>query len=180
MKNSGQFGLPCRASSLRGKLKHSYLENAVCLPALPKDLMKSLTYKENGVPRQEIIRQQIHEFKDLMASCEHGYSPAQLVDQLRPFRALSEKNRQLLKEQMHRQFIKEFELEERKGRFESASEKFLSALDLFLEASSGDKGMAQSNMVKVQDCARGLIRELEGMPKGIWLWKTVKIAKMAS
>ncbi len=180
MTNIGQFALPCKASSLRGKLKHSYLENAVCLPALPKDLTKSLTYKENGVARQQIIRQQIREFTDLMASSEQGFSPAQLVGQLRPFQVLVAEDRRSLKEQIHRQFVQEFQLAERKARFESAAAIFLSALDVFLEAPPGDDKSAQSSMLKLQGSARGLIRELEEMPKGIWLWKTVKIGRMSS
>lgn len=180
MKNCGQFALPCKASSLRGKLKHSYLENAVCLPALPKDLTKSLTYTENGVARHQIIRQQIREFTDLMASSEQGFSPAQLVEQLSPFQVLAAEDRRSLKEQIHRQFAQEFQLAERKARFESVAEMFLGALDVFLGTSPEDGKSAQSCMLKLQDSARGLIRELEGMPKGIWLWKTVKIGRMAS
>ena len=180
MKNFGQFALPCKASSLRGKLKHSYLENAVCLPALARDLTKSLTYEENGIERQQIIRQQIREFMELMVSLDQGFSPAQLVEQLRPFKVLAAEDRHSLKEQIHRQFAQEFQLAERKARFESAAKMFLAALDVFLEIPPGDEKSAQSCMVKVQDSARGLIRELEEMPKGIWLWKTAKIGRMSS
>ena len=179
MRNFGQFALPCKASILRGKLKHSYLENAVCLPSLPQDLTKSLTYKENGVARQEIIRQQIREFRDLMASSEQGFSPAQLVEQLRPFQVLGADDRRSLKEQIHRQFAQEFQLVERKARFESAAEMFLGALDVFLGTPPEGGKSAQSRMIKVQDSARDLIRELEELPKGIWLWKTDKSGRMA-
>jgi hypothetical protein len=180
MKNFGQFALPCKASSLRGKLKHSYLENAVCLPALPKDLTKSLTYEENGIARQQIIHRQIREFADLLGSVDHGFSPAQLVEQLRSFQVLAAEDRRSLKEQIHKQFAQDFRLAERKARFESAAEGFLEALDVFLRTPPGDGKLAQSRMLEVQDSARGLIRELEEMPKGIWLWKTVKNGKVAS
>jgi len=174
MKSYGQFALPCKASSLRGKLKHSYLENAVCLPTLPEDLAESLIFKENGVARHQVIRQQIHEFTELMGSAEQGFSPAQLVDQLRPFRDLTTEDRRVLKEQIHRQFSEEFQLAERKRRFELAAGDFLEDLDVFLATTSEDEKSSQLKMLKVQDSARSLIRELEQMPKGIWLWKPVK------
>lgn len=174
MKNFVQFALPCKASSLRGKLKHSYLDNAVCLPTLAEDLVESLTYKESGVARHQVIRQQIREFTELMDSSEQGFSPAQLVDQLRPLRDLTAEDRRALKEQIHRQFSKDFQLAERKSSFELAAGEFLDDLDVFLATPSEDGKSPQSKMLKVQDSARSLVRELEKMPKGIWLWKTVK------
>ena len=180
MNNRGQFALPCKASSLRGKLKHSYLENAVCLPTLPEDLMESLTEKENGVARQQIIRQLIREFTDLIGSLEQGFSPAQLVERLHPFQVLTAEDRLSLKEQIHRRFVQDFQLASRKERFERVAGEFLKVLDLFLGIANGGGKSAQPAMIQVQDFARGLIRELEDFPKGIWLWKTSKSEKNKS
>jgi hypothetical protein len=176
----GQFALPCRASSLRGKLKHSYLENAVCLPTLPEDLFESLTYQENGIERQQIIRQQISEFAKLLDSGDYGFSPAQLVDQLPPFQKLAGEERRIFKEQLHKRFCEDFQVTERKRRFESAAGVFLEDLDAFLAIPAKEVNSAEAPMLKVQDSARGLIRELETMPKGIWLWKPVKIERIPS
>lgn len=180
MKRYGQFTLPCKASSLRGKLKHSYLENAVCLPTLPEDLFESLTYKENGVERQQIIRQQISEFAELLDDENYGFSPAQLVEQLRPSQKLAGEERRILKEQLHKRFSEDFQVVERRQRLESAAGVFLEDLDAFLATPAKQSSLAQSRMLKVQDSARGLIRELETMPKGIWLWKPVKIERIPS
>ena len=48
------FVLPCRASALRGQLKHTYLTNKVCLNALPEDLLESMLEKERGVPQRPL------------------------------------------------------------------------------------------------------------------------------
>lgn len=180
MKAYGPFALPCKASSLRGKLKHSYLENAVCLPTLPEDLVESLTYCESGVARQEIIRKHIREFAELLDSRDSGFSPAQLIDQLPPFQKLVGDERRIFKEQLHKRFCEDFQVAERKNRFESAAGVFLGDLDAFLATPAKEGNLAQSRMLKVQDSARGLIRELEMMPKGIWLWKPVKIERIPS
>ena len=178
MKAYGQFALPCKASSLRGKLKHSYLENAVCLPTLPEDLVESLTYSENGVARQQIVRKHIREFAELLDSVDSGFSPAQLIDQLPPFQKLAGEERRILKEQLHKRFCEDFQLAERKRRFELAAGAFLEDLDAFLATPAKEGDLTQSRMLKVQDSARGLIQELETMPKGIWLWKPVKIERI--
>lgn len=180
MKTYGPFALPCKASSLRGKLKHSYLENAVCLPTLPEDLVESLTYCESGVARQQIIRNHIREFAELLDSRDSGFSPAQLVDQLPLFQNLAGEERRILKEELHKRFCEDFQVMECKRRLESTAGIFLEDLDAFLATPAKEGGLAQSRMLKVQDSARGLIRELETMPKGIWLWKPVKIERIPS
>lgn len=180
MNNLGQFALPCKAASLRGKLKHSYLENAVCLPTLAEDLSDSLTYKENGVARHQLIRQQIREFAELMDNLEQGFSPAQLVDQLRPFRDLTIEQRSVLKSQIGNRFSEDFQLADRKKKLGLAAGEFLEDLDVFLRTPPENANSAQSRMLKVQDSARSVIRELETMPKGIWLWKPVNSERIPS
>ena len=142
--------------------------------------MESLTEKENGVAREQIIRKLIREFTDLMCNLEQGFSPAQLVERLHPFQVLTANDRLLLKEQIHRRFVQDFQLAARKERFERVAGEFLEVLDLFLGTFAGDKTSAQSAMIQVQDFARRLIRELEDFPKGIWLWKALKNEKIKS
>lgn len=162
------FTLPCRAAGVRGQLKHSYLTNTVCLKTQPDRLEISMTCEEGGIPRHNIIRNQIHELLELLGNSERGFSPAQLLDQLPPFEELSEKERGLLKAQIHRQFIVDFQLAQRQDLLERTSMSFLAELDAFLSQSATKTGME-----KVQTAARILIGELDKLPKGIWLWKTV-------
>jgi hypothetical protein len=169
------FTLPCRAASVRGELKHSYLTNSICLKTQPDRLKVSMTCEENGIPRHNIIRNQIQELLELMGSSENGFSPAQLLDQLSPFQELSERERDLLKAQIHRQFVENFQLAQRQEQLEKTSATFLSELDAFLLQPATKAGME-----KVQTTARILIGELENLPKGIWLWKTVSNGKTSS
>ena len=166
------FALPCHAANLRGQLKHTYLTNKVCLKTLPEDLLESMLYKERGIPQHQVIRNQVSELLGVLDSVEHGFSPAQLVDQLSPFHDLPFENRRTMKEQMHRQFVREFRLAERKRRLERMSKAFLASLDAFLASVPVAAAAAKTGMEKVQEAARALIRELESLPKGIWLWKT--------
>jgi hypothetical protein len=125
-----------------------------------------MLYKEHGVPQHQLIRIQINELSRMMTDIEHGFSPAQLVDQLSPFQQLPTEKRDDIKTRIHRQFALEFQLTERKQRLETIAMKFLSELDLFLAQSATKTGMEM-----VQEAARALICELESLPKGIWLWK---------
>jgi len=169
------FALPCRAASLRGQLKHSYLTNTICLKTQPDRLAVSMTSDENGIPRHKIIRSHIHELLELLGSPEQGFSPAQLLDQLSPFRELSVNERGSLKEKIHRQFAREFQLAPRKAQFEKTSALFLAELDAFLS-----HPLTKVGMEKVQAAARILIGELENLPKGIWLWEAVSNKKISS
>lgn len=171
---TGNFTLPCRAANVRGQLKHSYLTNTICLKTQPDRLEVSMACEENGIPRHQIIRNQIRELLELMDSSERGFSPAQLLDQLLPFRELSKSERDSLKAQVHRQFAEDFQLARRKERLKNISAIFLAELDAFLS-----HPLTKVGMEKVQSTARILIGELENLPKGIWLWKTVNDGKLS-
>jgi hypothetical protein len=166
------FALPCRAASVRGELKHTYLTNKVCLKTLPEDLLESMLYKERGIPQHEIIRNKINELIELMDSPEDGFSPAQLMDQLRSFRVFSIEERLSAKHSVHQQFVAQFELAKRKKQFEKLAAVFLGALDALIATPASVVNTAKAQMECVQESARALIRELESLPKGIWLWKT--------
>jgi hypothetical protein len=133
-----------------------------------------MTCEENGIPRHKIIRSQIRELLELIGNSEKGFSPAQLLDQLLPFRELSESERDSLKAQVHRQFAEDFQMARRKERLKNISANFLADLDAFLS-----HPLTKAGMGKVQAAARILIGELENLPKGIWLWKTAKNGKMS-
>jgi hypothetical protein len=172
--NSGgnTFALACRASSLRGQLRHTYLTNKVCLKTLPEDLLESMIYKERGVPQHQEIRNKIAELLDVFGSTDKGFGPAQLIDRLSPFRQLPGHEREAMKEQVQRQFADEFRLAERKTRLERRAREFLGALDVFLTRVNAAATAPKLSMERVQEAARSMIRELESLPKGIWLWET--------
>jgi hypothetical protein len=174
---SGTAGKPilaCFAASVRVKLKHTYLTNQVCRKTLAEDLMESMLYKdkERGVPQHQEIRNKIAELLDVFGSADKGFSPAQLIDQLSPFRQLPGHEREAMKEQVHRQFADEFRLAERKTRLEQRARDFLEALDFFLTQVNAAATAAKLGMERVQEAARSMIRELESLPNGIWLWET--------
>jgi hypothetical protein len=164
--------LSCRAASVRGELKHTYLTNKVCLKTLPEDLLESMLYKEDGIPQHEVIRKKIGELIELMDSPEHGFSPAQLVDRLQSFRDFPNEERLSAKHSVHQNFVAQFELAKRKSQVEALAGEFLGVLAAFVASPVSVVKSAKAQMECVQASARGLIRELESLPKGIWLWKT--------
>lgn len=166
------FVLPCRASNLRGQLKHTYLTNKVCLNTLPEDLLESMLEQERGVPQHEIIREKVAELLNALDSADHGFSPAQLVDQLFAFRQMSDTERSVMKQRIHQQFAVEFRLTERQSRLGQMAQTFMAALDLFLSQTKSAADAAKASMNRVQEAAAALILELEELPKGIWLWET--------
>ena len=164
--------LSCRAASVRGELKHTYLTNKVCLKTLPEDLLESMLYKERGIPQHEFIRNKIGELIELMDSPEYGFSPAQLVDQLWSFRDFSIEERLSAKRSVHQKFVAQFELAKRKSQVVALAGEFLGVLDAFMASPVAGVKSPKAQMECVQESARALIRELESLPKGIWLWKT--------
>lgn len=167
--------LPCQASRLLGQLKHTYLKNKICLQTLPEDLLESMLYLDCDRLQHQIIQDMIHDLLKNIGSPEHGFSPAQLVDQLNPIRELPDSERRMIKERIHIQFSREFQLAKRCALLENISASFLAAMDAFLfEPNVG------GNMEKVQDSARNLIRELEQLPKGIWLYEPANNTKNSS
>lgn len=166
--------LPCHASNLRGKLKHIYLTNKVCLKTLPDDLLDSMLHKEDEKNRHQTIRNLIAELLETMGSAEDGFSPAQLIDQLEPFKKFPAESCNKIKEQVHEKFLRDFDLEIRRDKLKQISDEFITVLDIFLAQSSANESRKKDNMQVVQEKARALIRELENLPKGIWLWKPAK------
>ena len=164
------FALPCGASALRRELKHDYLTNTACLMAVPADLLESMLRLEEAKPRHQIIRDRMAELIDLLDKPGDGFSPAQLLDDLAPFRSLASETRECMRAQVQRQFAEEFELGARKTRLQQRSEQFSAALDSFLNKARPNPTSATALMEQVHEAARELIRELESLPKGIWLW----------
>lgn len=163
------WNIPCQASRLRGALKHTYLMNKICFKTLPEDLLESMLYTEHDRMQHQIIRDQIRDLLEIMGSPDHGFSPVQLVDQLKPMQNFSDSERRRIKEQIHIQFSKEFQLAKCYAQLENISTNFLVAMDAFLL-----EPYVNGRMEKVQDSARSLISELELLPKGIWLWEPPK------
>lgn len=181
MSSEGKtFVLPCRASNLRGQLKHSYLTNTICLKTQPEKLRVSINYTENGIPRHQVIRNYIAELLSVLGDPDRGFSPAQLLDQLNPFRELAAQDRETMKEKVHRQFAEEFRLGERQRQLEAKSTLFLQTLEFFVTPVAAADQAAKRAMDEVQEAARALIAELESLPKGIWLWKTAGNETMIS
>lgn len=174
------FMLPCRASNLRGQLKHTYLTNKVCLNTLPEDLLESMLEHERGVPQHQVIREKIAELLDALESRENGFSPAQLVDQLNVFRQMPTAEREAMKQRIHQQFAAAFRLTERKSRLAKKAQEFLATLDSFLSQGKAAAAVAKASMGRVQETAAALILELEGLPKGIWLWETPRRETIAA
>lgn len=170
MDASNYFALPCKAANLRGQLKHKYLTNTVALKAGPEQLHQSMLYEEEGVARHLIICRRLEELAEAMSALVGSFSPAQLLDKLGPFMTEPPEILASLKDAVHRQFAREFDLANRTTRLHQKSNRFVGLLHRFLDGGMVNLVSAEIKTREVQEAARDLIRELGTLPEGIWLW----------
>lgn len=93
----------CPANTLRGQLKHSWLENQLCNKKTEDVLYLWSEGKWRALESEFDMR--IEETLDLADNLAEGFSPAQLVDQLRPLAQLSESDRALIKKAVHKAYL---------------------------------------------------------------------------
>lgn len=94
------WDIPCEANTLRGHLKHSWLENELGIMTTKNILSawrKGMKWPEFDVHIKEVFC--------LADNLAEGFSPAQLVDQLRALAQLSEGDRALIKKSVHKAYL---------------------------------------------------------------------------
>jgi hypothetical protein len=171
---TGGFILSCRAGELRGKLKHSYLENTLLLINHPGDLLEALEQFQGERTRRDEIEVLFNQLLEILDSADSGFSPAQLVDRLAPFQLLSDKDQLQCRARLHEYYRSEFEPEKVRARIEAVGKKFFEALDEFIHNARMDSLSAATllSMGALRDLSVRLSGEVAKLPKGIWLWKT--------
>ena len=166
------WNIDCDTNTLRGQLKHSWLENQV----LNKTSDNIISFwKANG---WNALEQQfaVHIRKAIQLSdeLESGFSPAQLVDTLRPFEKVDDETKELIKQAVHKAYLESSNITQLKAPLKEAAEEMEKALEHLLEA--WNQQVSEKNEQELKKAwdkfltrARKLHSVLEQLPKGIVL-----------
>jgi len=168
------------AGMLRGRLRHSHLQNTYLQdPALVSELVLQ---EKNGIPFWESTLKQLEQLLAELSNPRRGFSPAYLVSDaecgagesgdlvrpLRPLRSLTEGQRAELEDRLVEIYSEQFQLANRVSELKSVGSEFRIALTNFVEVAIKNDLDPDLN----RDLARvsqALLETLGTLPEGIWL-----------
>ena len=166
------WNISCDTNTLRGQIKHSWLENQVLNKTSDNiiDFWKANGWK--ALEQQFAVH--IRKAVQLSDELESGFSPAQLVDTLRPFEKVDDETKELIKEAVHKAYLESSNITELKASLKEAAEELEKALKHLLEA--WDQQVSEKSERELKETwnefltrARKLHSVLEQLPKGIVL-----------
>jgi len=126
------WNIPCEANTIRGQLKHSWLENQLCNKKVEDVLYLWSEGKWRALESEFDMR--IEETLELADNLAEGFSPAQLVDQLRPLAQLSEGDRVLIKKAVHEAYLESSGILKLQAPLKKAAESLGNAISQLRDA----------------------------------------------
>jgi hypothetical protein len=164
-------GISCEANILRGQLKHSWLENEVLF--FSSENIVSIWKLGKWTELERKYRARIEDTFGLADKLADGFSPAQLVDTLRPLASLNPQDKGAIKIVIHAVYLESSNILSLQVPLKDATLNMDAALEELRRAwvLSGPQGEAAVKAAwrKVHIKAKALIEVLERLPKGIVL-----------
>lgn len=163
------WNIDCKASTLRGVLKHAWLEK----PILDKepDTAAQLCAQPGGwgtLKTEFPVR--LRQLRELTETMVEGFSPAQLVDRLGAFAAVSMPAREAMKKAVHEAYLESSGIRDLQPLLRSAADEIETAIRRFREtATDGQQEALRRAWQDVLASATKLHDILERLPKGIVL-----------
>jgi hypothetical protein len=159
------------ASVQRGRLKHSWLENEI-LNKTPETVVA--LRQGVGWPELQRFSADVEQALVLVKEVESGFSPAKLVDQCTPLMALTESQKNIIRNAVHRAYLAYFDtLRAARGLHDSATDMKEALIALLEEWNKPDATMSgvelQARWVAVLREAERLRTALDALPRGIVL-----------
>lgn len=165
------WNIPCDANTLRGQLKHSWLDNQI----LNKSAADVVFLRQHGSwpSLYSEFDTRLDDAQRLAAMIEPGFSPALLVDSLSVFADLGAQSRADLKQAVHSVYVTAFRPADLLPSYEKAVDELRVAIAAFrnawdVQSDAGDDRVSES-WSHVLECARVLEKLLDSLPKGIVL-----------
>ena len=167
------WNIPCRANTLRGQLKHSWLENQVC----NKTADDVATLWRTGMWDKEIgeiFPYRIDQSRQLANEMLSGFSPAQLVDQLSPLQSFPHDSRSRLKDVLHSAYLESSGISSLSELLSQELEGFAEEFTKFLtvwntERTDENEPALRDGWNQLQQVAKSLLAVFETLPKGVVL-----------
>lgn len=164
------WNIPCDANTLRGQLKHSWLENEVLNISI-ETVITLWRRGEADLAARSAMR--VQDLSRLADSLAEGFSPAQLVDTLKPFGGLSTENKAAIKAAVHAAYLESSGILTLQAPLKTAAMGMEAALQELSRAWSLPHPQGESAVRMawegVREKASALIEMLELLPKGIVL-----------
>ena len=174
------YTIPCLAGLLRGRLRHSHLQNTYLQDP---DLVRAIALEvDGGLSFWEQTFHLLDQFRGELCDPMRGFSPVFLVwdsccgvasagdagEPLGPLRCLSSSQRELLSDRLRQLYVTEFALDERLREYDRSSSAFREALTEFVklaESGRNDEGTDR----RLHKASQDLFEVLGSLPEGIWL-----------
>lgn len=160
-----------RAAVVRGRLKHSWLENEI-LNKTPEVVV--VLRHSAGWPALHHFSNEAKQAVALADEIESGFSPARLVDECAPLAALAEDQRNALRTAAHEAYLACFDVRGAADRLSEAAKNMqVSLTGLLVEWDKGDDAVSDEELLarwqSVLDKAELLRDALDALPRGIVL-----------
>ncbi len=163
---------PCSSNILRGRLKHSWLENQLLNKTADEVVY---LWKETGWGALDNeFSMRVSETITLAENLVQGFSPAQLVDSLAPLARLDQETRDLIKQAVHKAYLESSGITELSQPLCKAAKALEAALDQLRTVWRRPVTVANEKDLKnawqmVSTQAKALHAVLERLPKGVVL-----------
>lgn len=163
-------GLYCPAGSVRGQLKHSWLENQI----LNKTTGQIAELRRSGWPALlEEFPERLKQAQRLADEVEVGFSPTQLIDRLRPLRGLPQGERREIGAAVHAAYLERVDTEILREKLTAAAASLAQALarlraEWETSAVASDARLQETWEEVLVEAAR-LVEVLDELPRGIVL-----------
>jgi hypothetical protein len=164
-------GVCSQAVSIRGQLKHSWIENQI-LNKTSDDIVA--LHRSGWFALTEQFPERMKQAYALAAQVESGFSPAQLVDELAPLRQLPEWQRAAMSAAVHAAYRKRFDAETLSAGIRGAIDSLQGVLVIFrAEWDQTVAAVSESRLRQAWDevleKAALLAEALDRLPQGIVL-----------
>lgn len=164
------WNIPCDANTLRGQLKHSWLENEILFISV-ETVITLWRQGASDLVARYVVR--VQDLSGLIDSLAEGFSPAQLVDTLKPFGGLSMEMKSAIKGAVHAAYLESSGIFALQAPLKAAAMGMEAALQELsrtwtLPQPQGESAV-RAAWEGVREKASALIMELERLPKGVVL-----------
>lgn len=164
------WNIPCDANTLRGQLKHSWLENEILYISLETVIT---LWRQGGSDLAIRYAMRVQDLSGLIESLVEGYSPAQLMDTLKPFDGLGAEERATIKGAIHAAYLESSGILALQAPLKAAAVGMEAALRELSRAWALPQPQGEDTVRAawegVHEKSRVLIMELERLPKGVVL-----------
>ncbi|WP_333875784.1 hypothetical protein [Methylobacter sp.] len=161
------WNIACDANTLRGQLKHSWLENEVLYISIETVIN---LWQQSRADLATRYAMRVQDLSRLVDSLADGFSPAQLVDTLKPFGGLTAEMKSAIQDTVHAAYLESSGILALQVSLEAAAMGMEAALQklsrVWALAQPENESKVRTAWKGVREKASALVMELERLPKG--------------